>query len=985
MTVEVYPGPPEYTVAGTGPYGIPHSYSSDTEFVVEAVDPETNVVTVLQPEDFSISPTGDADAGDLTLTAAAASDYEGDQLIIKRRTVIEQGWSGANSREVGIEKQFNRQTHALQEAQLDAREALSRAVATETVAQTAVAAAEASQGASELSAQSAQLSEAAQAAAEEAQSRAEDTLLNPRGPWLAGEVYQRRDLATFNGISYFCEADHTANDFPTDLALGRWSIFVQATPLGQLLTAINAVASIEANQLLYGSGTDEFATAVLTEFARSILAQDSRGAMRSLLELGGAAQLNVSSNPNLNSSVADLPTRGAVRDFVEQRASIFDDYPDVISAGSDERFLDETNRSTSSSAFETVLDWTFLQNGTVRVSYEHRAEANGGGNSEVQILIGGLVFNVQSRGDTSYVSRSFDVPVSRMTRLRIRHRYTLGGLVDGVSRIRNLRLSTDGPNLLPFSLDNRIIYDASAAATAPPVFTTQPSLDRATYSIGAVVQLDEGEVSEGVLEIVQFTLDGEDKRGELNGLEWNTAGEQPGTIEYQVLVTGSTGLETLSDVITAELFGDPARTLTSISAGAVVNGQLPITVVSPDAEDGDIVRWVLQPEGQTAPNDAQLVAGEPGTDATLLGASAYAWSAGEFASPVPDGIARQQVDLFVLIDNGVYSEIRSATFILDTADPAVTAETYDDGQALWALDIDEASLPARLSWAGMPDSASPEGDEIEAGAGGGILEAGFIPIGSDGVINTSFDLTELAIEKVQYVIRDAFDNVTDVRTVPGSVNVLADRFIGQWSTEGETTNPFVLNAAGAFVTDRTYLVFVNSTHDGSVTSVFLGAAEAFRANSFVGDDGETVVAGQGASSAWLVTAEADGALQISVTQTAGFGTEDVCVAVWDVTGLTLIDDDAELDFNESGNSIGRVWSSAGGPEVCMFTLAHFNGAVTDLQTENMELDARTDLAATVFLSASADSTPSGGESYEFINSTDDVFGAMHAIWMRKDS
>ncbi|KRS15665.1 hypothetical protein [Roseovarius indicus] len=112
MTTEAYPGPEEYTVSGTGPYAINHEFTQNAVapfVVIEGVE------TALDSDDFSLSAES-GDSGNLTLSAGAATTHDGRTLRIYRETPIEQGWSGGNSRERGVEVQMDRTVQSVQEA-----------------------------------------------------------------------------------------------------------------------------------------------------------------------------------------------------------------------------------------------------------------------------------------------------------------------------------------------------------------------------------------------------------------------------------------------------------------------------------------------------------------------------------------------------------------------------------------------------------------------------------------------------------------------------------------------------------------------------------------------------------------------------------------------------------------------------------------------------------------------------------------------------
>lgn len=104
MTQEVFTPTPLVTISGTGPYTILHGYDTGA-LVVAVIDGGTR--TVLSTSDYSVTPVSTSVGGDLTLTAGAATAHDGKQLEITRDTVIEQGFAGQTSREVGLEAQLD--------------------------------------------------------------------------------------------------------------------------------------------------------------------------------------------------------------------------------------------------------------------------------------------------------------------------------------------------------------------------------------------------------------------------------------------------------------------------------------------------------------------------------------------------------------------------------------------------------------------------------------------------------------------------------------------------------------------------------------------------------------------------------------------------------------------------------------------------------------------------------------------------------------
>lgn len=115
MTTEVWQTQPSYTVAGTGPYAVANPYGVG-DLVVAAIS-AAGVRTVLDPADYSVTPTSSATTGDVYLTTGAATTHAGSDLYIARLTDAEQGWLGASAREKGLEAQLDLMTRATQELQ----------------------------------------------------------------------------------------------------------------------------------------------------------------------------------------------------------------------------------------------------------------------------------------------------------------------------------------------------------------------------------------------------------------------------------------------------------------------------------------------------------------------------------------------------------------------------------------------------------------------------------------------------------------------------------------------------------------------------------------------------------------------------------------------------------------------------------------------------------------------------------------------------
>lgn len=179
MTTETFTPAPSYTVDGTGPYAIGHAYTSGA---IRATVTLAGIPTELTAGvDFTVAPAS-GDAGDLTLSGAAAATHDGATLTITRETTQEQGFAGQTAREKAMEAQLDRITQAMQDVGYRTSglsdEIYDAAAAANTAAANAQAVADAVNatevGTNSAAAQAAQVAaEAAQAAAEAAQAATE--------------------------------------------------------------------------------------------------------------------------------------------------------------------------------------------------------------------------------------------------------------------------------------------------------------------------------------------------------------------------------------------------------------------------------------------------------------------------------------------------------------------------------------------------------------------------------------------------------------------------------------------------------------------------------------------------------------------------------------------------------------------------------------------------------------------------------------------
>ena len=117
MTTENFTPAPTYTVGGTGPYAITHSYKEGSDIVVE-IWVGTVKTVLIKDTDFTVVPDvgGSTTTGDVTLSATAATTYAGASLAVRRATDTAQGWMGVvGPREAGLEVQLDRTVMALQD------------------------------------------------------------------------------------------------------------------------------------------------------------------------------------------------------------------------------------------------------------------------------------------------------------------------------------------------------------------------------------------------------------------------------------------------------------------------------------------------------------------------------------------------------------------------------------------------------------------------------------------------------------------------------------------------------------------------------------------------------------------------------------------------------------------------------------------------------------------------------------------------------
>lgn len=115
MTTDAFVAAPAYTISGTGPYAVPHEYDTVHELVCTVVV-GTDMLTLVRGTEYTVSPSGLASAGAVTLSATAAATHAGRTLLIDRATIVEQGWQAQGGpQERGLEGQLDRLTRAVQD------------------------------------------------------------------------------------------------------------------------------------------------------------------------------------------------------------------------------------------------------------------------------------------------------------------------------------------------------------------------------------------------------------------------------------------------------------------------------------------------------------------------------------------------------------------------------------------------------------------------------------------------------------------------------------------------------------------------------------------------------------------------------------------------------------------------------------------------------------------------------------------------------
>lgn len=118
MTIEAWDGPISYVVAGSGPYPVewPYGTGSVQLFIRTSAGTEDAV----DGTEWNIAPLSSDHRGNVTLSASLAARFAGQELLIRRRSIREQGWQGIlGEREKGLERQLDELVKSVQEIDYD--------------------------------------------------------------------------------------------------------------------------------------------------------------------------------------------------------------------------------------------------------------------------------------------------------------------------------------------------------------------------------------------------------------------------------------------------------------------------------------------------------------------------------------------------------------------------------------------------------------------------------------------------------------------------------------------------------------------------------------------------------------------------------------------------------------------------------------------------------------------------------------------------
>lgn len=135
-------------------------------------------------------------------------------------------------------------------------------------------------------------------------------------------------------------------------------------------------------------------------------------------------------------------------------------------------------------------------------------------------------------------------------------------------------------------------------------------------------------------------------------------------------------VEAVSNVI-GEVTEEAAVVIQSLSVAAPpVNGELAITLQAAGAKNDDTVHWVLSLASEPDPSAADVRAGQAAGGAMPVDSGTGSWP-GPFSASLSNNILLADYCLFVVIDNGLLSEVAaSSVFALETGETLVMPENF---------------------------------------------------------------------------------------------------------------------------------------------------------------------------------------------------------------------------------------------------------------------------------------------------------------------
>jgi len=103
--------------------------------------------------------------------------------------------------------------------------------------------------------------------------------------------------------------------------------------------------------------------------------------------------------------------------------------------------------SVSGTTYTSALEYVSVQDGTIRITYDHRAPT--GSTSETRVLINGSAVYSVTTGSSTFQARTTDQVIAVGDLIQIQHRIntTVGG---NSSELRLARVRTGGAYVLPF-------------------------------------------------------------------------------------------------------------------------------------------------------------------------------------------------------------------------------------------------------------------------------------------------------------------------------------------------------------------------------------------------------------------------------------------------------------------------------------------------------------------------------------------------------